>query len=113
VLKRYRFTGTSAMRALCWRRRARIASDEHRRNAIPKNRDRGMARYPPLIGAGFLYGGLAAAYPRHRRRPESRADKKHRTEFAPLLAQEFGRDARALASRDLDRSTPSPSHQFS
>src|SRR5215472_992138 len=96
VLKRYRFTGGSAMRALCWRRRARIAGDEHRRNAIPKNRDRGMARYPPLIGAGFLYGGLAAAYHRHRQRPESRADQKHRTEFAPLLVQEFGNGAGIL-----------------
>jgi hypothetical protein len=80
-------------------RRARIASDEHRRNAIPKNRDRGMARYPPLIGAGFLYGGLAAAYHRHRRRPESRADQKHRTEFAPLLVQQFGRDRNSRSSR--------------
>ena len=58
-----------------------------------------MARYPPLIGGGFLYGGLAAAYHRHRRRPESRADKKHRTEFAPLLVQEFGRDRNSRSSR--------------
>ena len=69
---------------------ATAASDEHRRNAIPKNRDRGMARYPPLIGTGFLYGGPTAAYRRHRRPPESRTDKKHRTEFAPLLVQELG-----------------------
>src|SRR5215470_4956847 len=89
----------AAPRCGLWRRRARIASDEHRRNAIPKNRDRGMARYPPLIGGGFLYGGLAAAYHRHRRCPESRADQKHRTEFAPLLVQEFGRDRNSRSSR--------------
>jgi hypothetical protein len=50
-------------------------------------------------GAGFLYGGLAAAYHRHRPRPESRADQKHRTEFAPLLVQQFGRDRNSRSSR--------------
>jgi hypothetical protein len=58
-----------------------------------------MARYPSLIGAGFLYGSVAAAYHRHRRRPESRADKKPRTEFAPLLVQQFGRDRNSRSSR--------------
>jgi hypothetical protein len=64
----YRLPGSSA--SGLWRRRARIASEEHRRNAIPKNRDRGMARYPPLWRSRGRISPASAAS-REPRRPKA------------------------------------------
>jgi hypothetical protein len=61
----------------------------------------------PIRISALVYGGLAAAYHRHRRRPESRTDKKHRTEFAPLLVQEFGRVSATPRIRQ-----PDPAHRL-
>jgi hypothetical protein len=47
----------------------------------------------PLLSFEFLSSARTA------RRPESRTNKKHRTELAPLLVQEFGRDRNSRSSR--------------
>jgi hypothetical protein len=50
----------------------------------------------PLLSFEFLSSARTA------RRPESRTNKKHRTELAPLLVQEFGRNRNSRSSRLAD-----------